>query len=141
MRLFAELKERGEDGPEVHSALVEAFCRSGQGEVAMDAYRNMLAQGLAPAPAAARAVLEIHVQAGAWEQADAVMGGMAERAAEAGDGGGGSSGGGDGEAVAHVTAEVRSQQLPLLPACLPACPSATWLLARSTDQLLALPAL
>lgn len=29
VRLFAELKERGEDGPEVHSALVEAFCRCG----------------------------------------------------------------------------------------------------------------
>lgn len=27
VRLFAELKDRGEDTPEVHSALVEAFCR------------------------------------------------------------------------------------------------------------------
>ncbi|PSC71010.1 Tbc2 translation chloroplastic isoform B [Micractinium conductrix] len=86
VRLFAELKERGEDGPEVHSALVEAFCRSGQGDVALDAFANMLAQGLAPTPAAARAVLDLHVERGAWEAADALLVGLVEAVEAVGGG-------------------------------------------------------
>lgn len=127
MRLFAELRERGEDGAEVHSALVAAFCRwaggrangaeghtlaggpfgpprlprpvsldsippqyrptepcpcrSGQPDVALDAFRHMRGLGLAATPAALHALLEVHVGRSAWEEADALL------AAAADDGG------------------------------------------------------
>ncbi|KAL4426696.1 hypothetical protein ABPG77_004752 [Micractinium sp. CCAP 211/92] len=87
VRLFAELKERGEDDAEVHSALVEAFCRCGQAEVAMDAHRNMLALGLPPSPAAARAMLGVHMQRGAWEEVDFVLAGLVEAADRRGSNG------------------------------------------------------
>ncbi|KAL4458727.1 hypothetical protein ABPG75_013592 [Micractinium tetrahymenae] len=92
VRLFAELKERAEDGAEVHSALVEAFCRCGQAEVATDAYRNMLAGGLAPSLAAARAMLDAHMQQGAWEEVDTVLAGLVEAAEQYGGRAGGAAG-------------------------------------------------
>lgn len=46
----------------------------------MDAHRNMLALGLAPSPAAARAMLGVHMQRGAWEEVDFVLAGLVESA-------------------------------------------------------------
>ncbi|KAL4859186.1 putative aldo-keto reductase 2 [Chlorella vulgaris] len=76
VRLFAELKERMEDTAEVHSALVET-CE--QYEVAMDAYRNMEAQGIPLSPAALCAVLDHHMQAESWEEADTMLAAWAEQ--------------------------------------------------------------
>lgn len=52
--------------------------RSGQPDVALDAYRHLLSQGLPPTPTAFRAVLDVHMGRGAWEEADAVLGDMAK---------------------------------------------------------------
>ena len=52
----------------------------------MDAFANMLAQGLAPTPAAARAVLDLHVERGAWEAADALLVGLVEAVEAVGGG-------------------------------------------------------
>lgn len=67
----------------------------------MDAHRNMLALGLPPSLAAARAVLDMLMQRGAWGEAEAVLAGLVEAAQrrsggsgeEGGEGDGGSAGG------------------------------------------------
>lgn len=51
--------------------------------MAVDAYRHMLSLGLAPAPAAFRAVLGVHLQRGAWEEADAVLASMVQQSSTA----------------------------------------------------------
>lgn len=48
-------------------------CRSGQPDVALDAYQHMRGLGLPATPAALRALLEVHMGRGAWEQADALL--------------------------------------------------------------------
>ena len=60
-------------------AHLRAARRSGQEEVAVDAYRAMLALGLPPTAAAFRVVLDLHVQRGSWEEAIAVLGHMVEQ--------------------------------------------------------------
>lgn len=52
--------------------------RSGQPDVALDAFLHMRSLGLAPSPAAFRAVLGVHLGRGDWEEADVVLGAMAE---------------------------------------------------------------
>jgi pentatricopeptide repeat protein len=65
------------------------LCRSGQHEVAMDAYRNMLAQGLAPAATTFKAVVTALLQRGSLEEADGVLASLAQQLRSSGGGGGG----------------------------------------------------